>query len=119
MKKKEGFENAKFYAVFKSLICSDREKGKANYHFPSIVKNNGKEGWTISKVRKEKLVAQIFRKDLTERKLEKTRMKIMLSASSSLFFFTVSLQYQIWKTNMYFNLTNDNWTLTASFGVLN
>ena len=42
---------------------------------------NGKEGLTLSKVRREKSLAQIFRKDLTERKLEKTRMKIMLSAS--------------------------------------
>ena len=37
LKKKEAFENTKFYAVFNSLICSDREKGKANYRFPSIV----------------------------------------------------------------------------------
>ena len=42
---------------------------------------NGKEGLTLSKVRREKSLAQIFRKDLTERKLEKARMKIMLSAS--------------------------------------
>ena len=42
---------------------------------------NGKEGLTLSKVRREKSLAQIFRKDLTDRKLEKTRMKIMLSAS--------------------------------------
>ena len=62
-------------------------KNKSNYRFPSIVKNNGKEGLTLSKVRREKLLAQIFRKDLTERKLEKTRMKIMLSASPLLFFF--------------------------------
>ena len=41
---------------------------------------------TLSKVRGEKSLAWIFRKDLTERKLEKTRIKIMLSAFPSLFF---------------------------------
>ena len=85
-----------FYEVFN---CLNRKKffklfkNNSNYRFPSIVKNNGKEGLTLSKVRREKLLAQIFRKDLTERKLEKTRMKIMLSASPSLFFFTQSSQY--------------------------
>ena len=73
--------------------CSNRagkEKGKSNYRFPSIFKNNGKEGLKLSKVRKEeKLLAHIFRKDLTETKLERTRtrIKIMLSAILSLFFF--------------------------------
>ena len=47
---------------------------------------NGKEVLTHSKVGKEKWLAQIFRKDLTERKLDKTRMKIILSASPSLLF---------------------------------
>ena len=45
---------------------------------PSIVK-----GLKLSKVKREKWLAQIFRKDLTERKLERTRMKIMISASPS------------------------------------
>ena len=49
---------------------ADREKDKSNYRFPSIVKNNGKEGLKLSKVRREKWLAQIFRKDLTERKLQ-------------------------------------------------
>ena len=44
----------------------------------------------VEKIRKEKGerkgLAQIFRKDLTERKLERTRIKIMLSASLSLVF---------------------------------
>ena len=68
------------------LNCSnraDREKDKSNYRFPSIVKNNGKEGLKLSKVRREKWLAQIFRKNLTERKLEGTRIEIMLSASPS------------------------------------
>ena len=55
----------------------------------SIVKNNGKEGLKLSKVRKEeKWLAQIFRKDFTETKLEitRTRIKIMLSTSLSLVF---------------------------------
>ena len=68
------------------INCSnraDREKDKSNYRFSPIVKNNGKEGLKLPKVRREKWLAQIFRKDLTDRKLERTRMKIMLSASPS------------------------------------
>ena len=77
--------------------CADREKDKSNYRFPSIVKNNSKEGLEFSKVKRQKWLAQIFRKVLTERKLERTRsrIKIMLSASPLSFFFTQSSQYQI------------------------
>ena len=60
-----------FCAVFNCSNRGDREKNKSNYRFPSIVKNNGKEGLTLSKVRREKSLAQIFRKGLTERNLEK------------------------------------------------
>ena len=66
---------------------ADRGKDKSNNRFPSIVKNIGKEGLRLSKVRKEKWLAQIFRKDLTEKKLKQARIKIMLSASPSLVFF--------------------------------
>ena len=72
-----------FCAVFNCSYRAGREKDKPNYRFPSIVKNNGKEGLKLSKVRREKWLAQIFRKNLTERKLERTRMKITLSASPS------------------------------------
>ena len=73
-----------FCTVFNCSNCADREKDKSNYHFPSIVKNNRKEGLKLLKVRREKWLAQIFRKDLTERKLqETTQMNIMLSASPS------------------------------------
>ena len=80
-----------FCAVFNCLNRADREKNKSNYRFPSIVsnvslKNNGKEGLKLSKWRREKWLAQIFRKDLTERKLERTGMAIMLSTSPSLGF---------------------------------
>ena len=75
-----------FCAVFNCSNHADREKNKSNYCFSSTVKNNGKEGLTLSKVRRKKSLAQIFWKDLIERKLEKARMKIMLSASPSLFF---------------------------------
>ena len=88
-------KNTIFCAVFTCSNCADREKNKSNYRFPSIVKNNDKEGLTLSKVRREKSLAQIFRKDLTERKLEKTRMKILLSASLSLFSLTQNSKYQI------------------------
>ena len=57
-----------FCAVFNCSNCADKEKCKSNYRFPLNVKNNGKEGLKLSKVRREKQVAQIFRKYLTERK---------------------------------------------------
>ena len=43
-----------FCAVFNYSNRADREKNKSNYHFPSVVKNNGKEGQKLSKVRREK-----------------------------------------------------------------
>ena len=78
-----------FCAVFNCSNCVEKKKEESNYRFPSIVKNNGKEGLKLSKVRKEeKWLAQIFRKDLTETKLERTRTKIkmILSMSPSLVF---------------------------------
>ena len=47
--------------------------------------NNGKEALKFSKMRRQKWLAQIFRKVLTKRKLERTRsrIKIILSASPS------------------------------------
>ena len=75
----------RFCAVFNCLNRADREKSKSNDRFPSIVENNGEEGLKLSKVRGEKWLAQIqiSRKDLTEKKLERTRMKIMLSATQN------------------------------------
>ena len=73
----------RFCAVFNCSNRADREKNKSNYRFPSIVKNNGKEDLKRLKVRKGRRLAQIFSKDLTKRKLERTRMKIMLPASFS------------------------------------
>ena len=84
-----------FCAVFNCSNRADREKNKSNYRFTSVITNNDKEGLTLSKVRREKSLAQIFRKCLTERKLEKARTDIILSASPSLFFFTQSSKYQI------------------------
>ena len=74
-----------FCTVFNCLNRTDREKDKSIHRFPSVVKNNGKEGLKLSKVSREKWLAQIFRKYLTERKLERTRtrIKIMLSTSPS------------------------------------
>ena len=43
-----------FCVVFNYSNSADREKNKSNYRFPSIVKNNGKEGLKLSKVRREK-----------------------------------------------------------------
>ena len=41
-----------FCAVFNCRNRADKEKNKSNYHFPSIVKNNGKEGLKLPKVSK-------------------------------------------------------------------
>ena len=59
-----------FCAVFNCSNGADRKKDKSIHRFPSIVKNNGKEGLKLSKVIREKRLAQIFRKYLTERKQE-------------------------------------------------
>ena len=78
----------RFWAVVNCSYRADRKKYNSNYRFPSVVKNNGKEGLKLSKVRREKWLAQIFKKNLTEGKLKRTRAKIriMLSASPSSFF---------------------------------
>ena len=90
-------------AVFNCSNLADREKDKPNYSSPSIIKNNGKEGLKLSKVRREKWLAQIFKKDITERNLEQTRMKIMPSSSpSSVFSHKV---YNIRYANTYSILT--------------
>ena len=73
-KRNKKLKMASFCAVFNCLNRVDREEGKSNYRFPSVLKDNGKGGLKLSKVRKEKWLAQIFKKDLTERKLKKTRM---------------------------------------------
>ena len=108
-----------FWQYLTVQIRLTERKTKCNYHFSSIVKSDRKDGLKPSKVRRGKWLAQIFRKDLTERKLERTQMKIMLSASLSSFFFTQSSQYQIFKANTYSILTNANRTWTASVIVLN
>ena len=59
----------RFCAAFNCSNRADRKEGKFNYCFPSFVKNNGKEDLKLSKVRRENWLAQIFRKNLTERKL--------------------------------------------------
>ena len=98
-----------FYAVFNSWNCTEKDKDKSNYRFPSIVKNNGKEDLKLSKA-----------KDLTETELERTRTrtKIMLSASPLIGFLTKSSQYHIWKANTYSILANGNRTWIASVAVI-
>ena len=63
-----------FCAVFNCSNRADREKDKSYYRFPSNIRNNGEEGLKLSKLRREKWIAQICRKDLTEKKLENTRV---------------------------------------------
>ena len=42
--------NSSFRAVFNCSYRADREEGKFNYRFPSIVINNGKErAWNFQK----------------------------------------------------------------------
>ena len=81
-------KNLKILSFSSVFICSnraDREKDKSIHRFPSTVENDGKEGLKHSKVRRGKGLPQIFRKYLTERKLERTRtrIKIVLYASPS------------------------------------
>ena len=52
-----------FCAVVSCSYRADRKKDNSNYRFPSAIKNNGKEGLKLSKVRREKWLAQIFRKN--------------------------------------------------------
>ena len=57
IKKRKRNKNLKlpsFFAVFNCSNRADTEKDKSNYHFPLSVKNNGKEGLKLSKVRREK-----------------------------------------------------------------
>ena len=65
----------RFCAVFNCSNRAEKQKDKSNYRFPSIVKNNDKEGLKPSKVIN----------NLTEAELERTRtrMKMMLFASPS------------------------------------
>ena len=87
-KRNKNLKMPSFCAVFNCSNRGDREKGNSNYHFPWFVENNGKQVLKFSKVRREEWLAQIFRKYLTDRKLERktTRIKIILSASTSLVF---------------------------------
>ena len=72
------------YLTFQ-IVLTERKPAKSNDRFFSIVKSN-----KLSKVRRKKWLAQNFRKDLTERKLERTRtrIKIIISASPSSAFYT-------------------------------
>ena len=67
------------------IVLAERKIGLISV-FPQLLKIMSKKGLVLSKVRREKSLAQTFRKYLTERKLEIIRIKIMLSASPSLFF---------------------------------
>ena len=110
-----------FCAVFNCSSYADKEKDKSNYRFFSIVKNNSKEDLKLSKVKKEeKWLAQIFRKDLTETKLEatKTRTKIMLSVSPSSVFLHKIHNIRFEKQIHILTLTNGNRTWTYSAAVI-
>ena len=85
-KRNKNLKVPSFCAVFNCSNHADKEKDKSNYRFPKSVKNNGKEGFKLLTVRREKWSTQIFRKylrEISERKLERTRkrIKLMLSAS--------------------------------------
>ena len=69
------------------IVLAERKTGLITV-FPRLLKIMSKKGLALSKVRREKSLAQTFRKYLTARKLEIIRIKIMLSASPSLFFHT-------------------------------
>ena len=106
-----------FCAVFNWSNRADREKTKSNYCFPSVVKNNGKEGLKLSKVRREKWLN--FRESFNWEKAWKIKNENSAFFLPFIDFFTQSAQYQIWKANTHSILTNSNRTWTASVRVLN
>ena len=58
------------------IVLTERKMSLITSLNPSIViRNNGKEGLKLSKVRRGKWLAQIFRKDSTETNLERTKME--------------------------------------------
>ena len=63
-----------FCAVFNCGNRASTEKEKSYFRFPEIVSNNGEEGLTLSKKRRDKWLACISREDLTEIKLRYTRI---------------------------------------------
>ena len=74
-RRQTNIDNNKGKRKLESVQILLRER-KTNYCcIPSIVKNNDKEGLKISKLGREKSLAQICRKDLTEGKLEKNKNK--------------------------------------------
>ena len=77
------------------IVLTERKISLITSLNPSIVKNNGKEGLKRSKVRREEWLALIFRKDLPERKLERTKMKKNAFYLPFIGFFTQSSKYQV------------------------
>ena len=76
-------------------------------NFPQLLKIVAKKTSNFRNWEGKKWLAQIYRKNLTDRKLEKTRTrinKIILCISTSSVF-TQSFQYQYWKANAYSILT--------------
>ena len=63
----------RFCAVFNCSNRADKEKDKSNYCFSSIVKNNGKEGLKLSKVRK--MVTSNFQEKINRDKARKNKNK--------------------------------------------
>ena len=63
-----------FCAVSNCLNSADREKDKSIYHFLSIVKNNGREGLKLSKV-KIKVVSSNFQETFNWEKARKNKQK--------------------------------------------
>ena len=111
-----------FCAVFNCSNLADREKDRSIHRFPLIVKNNGKEGLKLSKLRREKsIVSSNFQEIFNWEKARKNKSKNQNNnfCLPLIGFFTQSSQYQIWKANTYSIVTNGNLTWTASVGVLN
>ena len=78
------------------IVLTERKISLITSLNPSIVKSNGKEGLKLSKVRREKWLAQIFRKDLNETNLERAKMKKKNAFYLPFIgFFTQSSKYQI------------------------
>ena len=90
-----------FCAVLNCSNRADWEKEKSNYCFPSIVKNNDKEGLKLEKT--GKVVSLNFQEIFNWVKGEKNKNKNQNNAFCLPFIgsFTQISQYQIWKANTY------------------
>ena len=85
-------------AVFYCSNCTDREKVKSNYPFPSIVKK--KKAWNFRKWEGKSDYSN-FQERFNWEKARKNKNESNVFCLPFINFFIQSWQYQIWKANTY------------------